>query len=121
MKSFSGDVCRGGTDERLAQFHRGRGMESRGLVRTIQQSSLRSNRALGSGENHFTDSFQPTFPSKWRVMRQANPYNHISAIESRKLIRLSPRPESMHSDEAYSDLCRASCTLIYDFVCVFLV
>ncbi|VEL34337.1 unnamed protein product [Protopolystoma xenopodis] len=39
MDSCSDDVCHGGTDESLAQFHRGRRTVSRGIFRTIQQSS----------------------------------------------------------------------------------
>ncbi|VEL39939.1 unnamed protein product [Protopolystoma xenopodis] len=49
MKSCSDDV-RHSTGKRLAQFHRGRRTVSRGLLRTIQQSSLRDNPPSVSGE-----------------------------------------------------------------------
>ncbi|VEL08916.1 unnamed protein product [Protopolystoma xenopodis] len=43
MEYCSDDVCHGGTNESLAQFHQARETVNRGLLRTIQQSSLRGN------------------------------------------------------------------------------
>ncbi|VEL35730.1 unnamed protein product [Protopolystoma xenopodis] len=46
----SDDVRHGGTDESLAQFHRGRQTVIRGLLGTFQQSSLRDNPPSVFGE-----------------------------------------------------------------------
>ncbi|VEL13060.1 unnamed protein product [Protopolystoma xenopodis] len=43
MTACCGDVCQGGTDERLAQVDLGRRTVSRRLLHTMQQFSLRGN------------------------------------------------------------------------------
>ncbi|VEL41474.1 unnamed protein product [Protopolystoma xenopodis] len=50
MESCSDDAYHGGTGESLAHFQRGRRTLSRGLIRTIQQSSLRDNHPSVSSE-----------------------------------------------------------------------